>query len=69
MPAIGWTIPRAYASRLCYEPGNPREQRRHSMDVRKSQALRDILKDKALLKDKCYVNGKWLSGAARVSIR
>jgi succinate-semialdehyde dehydrogenase/glutarate-semialdehyde dehydrogenase len=30
------------------------------MDVRKSQALRDILKDKALLKDKCYVNGKWL---------
>jgi succinate-semialdehyde dehydrogenase / glutarate-semialdehyde dehydrogenase len=38
------------------------------MDVRKSQALRDILKDKALLKDKCYVNGKWLSGAAAIDV-
>ena len=38
------------------------------MDVLKSQALRDILKDKALLKDKCYVNGKWLSGATAMDV-
>jgi succinate-semialdehyde dehydrogenase / glutarate-semialdehyde dehydrogenase len=38
------------------------------MDVRKSQALRDILKDKTLLKDKCYVNGKWLSGASAIDV-
>jgi succinate-semialdehyde dehydrogenase / glutarate-semialdehyde dehydrogenase len=38
------------------------------MDVRKSQALRDILKDKTLLKDKCYVNGKWLSGKAAIDV-
>ncbi len=30
------------------------------MDIRKTQALRDILKDKSLLKDKCYLNGKWV---------
>ncbi len=28
------------------------------MDIRKTQALRDILKDKSLLKDKCYIDGK-----------
>jgi succinate-semialdehyde dehydrogenase/glutarate-semialdehyde dehydrogenase len=38
------------------------------MDVRKSQALRDILKDKTLLKDKCYVNGTWLSGASAIDV-
>jgi succinate-semialdehyde dehydrogenase/glutarate-semialdehyde dehydrogenase len=38
------------------------------MDVRKSRALRDILKDKALLKDKCYVNGKWLSAEAAIDV-
>ncbi len=32
------------------------------MDIRKSQALRDILKDKSLLKDKCYIDGKWVGG-------
>ena len=30
------------------------------MDIRKTQALSDILKDKSLLKDKCYIDGKWL---------
>jgi succinate-semialdehyde dehydrogenase / glutarate-semialdehyde dehydrogenase len=38
------------------------------MDVRKSRALRDILKDKALLKDKCYVNGKWPSAEAAIDV-
>jgi succinate-semialdehyde dehydrogenase/glutarate-semialdehyde dehydrogenase len=38
------------------------------MDVRKSQALRDILKDKALLKDKCYVNGQWLSAKTTIDV-
>jgi succinate-semialdehyde dehydrogenase / glutarate-semialdehyde dehydrogenase len=32
------------------------------MDIRKSQALRDILKDKSLLKDKCYIAGEWVGG-------
>ena len=32
------------------------------MDIRKTQALRDILKDKQLLKDKCYIDGKWVGG-------
>ena len=34
------------------------------MDIRKTQALRDILKDKSLLKDKCYIDGKWVGGNA-----
>ena len=33
------------------------------MDIRKTQALADILKDKSLLKDKCYINGAWVGGA------
>ncbi len=32
------------------------------MDIRKIQALRDILKDKSLLKEKCYIDGKWVAG-------
>jgi succinate-semialdehyde dehydrogenase / glutarate-semialdehyde dehydrogenase len=32
------------------------------MDIAKTQALRDLLKDTSLLKDKCYIDGKW-SGA------
>ena len=31
------------------------------MDVRKTRALSDILKDKSLLKDKCYINGAWVA--------
>jgi succinate-semialdehyde dehydrogenase/glutarate-semialdehyde dehydrogenase len=38
------------------------------MDIRKSQALRDILKDKSLLKDKCLVGGKWVGGAATIDV-
>ena len=34
------------------------------MDMRKGQALRDILKDKSLLKDKCYIDGQWVAGKA-----
>ena len=39
-----------------------------AMDIRKTQALRDILKDKSLLKDKCYIDGKWLSAATNPSM-
>jgi succinate-semialdehyde dehydrogenase/glutarate-semialdehyde dehydrogenase len=38
------------------------------MDIRKGQSLRDILKDKALLKDKCYVDGKWIEGKAQIEV-
>jgi succinate-semialdehyde dehydrogenase / glutarate-semialdehyde dehydrogenase len=38
------------------------------MDVRKTQALADILKDKGLLKDKCYINGAWVGGAATIDV-
>ncbi len=38
------------------------------MDIRKTQALRDILKDKALLKDKCYINGKWVEGKSNIDV-
>jgi succinate-semialdehyde dehydrogenase/glutarate-semialdehyde dehydrogenase len=38
------------------------------MDVRKGQALRDILKDKSLLKDKCYINGRWVDGKAVIDV-
>src|SRR6266508_217872 len=40
--------------------------RRRYMDIRKGQALRDILKDKSLLKDKCYVDGKWIGAEAAI---
>ena len=30
------------------------------MDLGTTQALRDILKDKSLLKDQCYIDGKWV---------
>ncbi len=32
------------------------------MDIAKSQALKDLLKDKSLLKQECYINGLWVSG-------
>jgi succinate-semialdehyde dehydrogenase / glutarate-semialdehyde dehydrogenase len=38
------------------------------MDVRTGQALRDILKDKALLKDECYIDGRWVSGEATIDV-
>ena len=38
------------------------------MDIRKSQGLRDILKDKSLLKEKCYIDGKWVDGAKRIDV-
>ena len=38
------------------------------MDIRKSQALRDILKDKSLLKDKCYIDGKWMGGSSTLDV-
>jgi succinate-semialdehyde dehydrogenase / glutarate-semialdehyde dehydrogenase len=38
------------------------------MDVRKTQALADILKDKSLLKDKCYINGAWVAGTATIDV-
>lgn len=38
------------------------------MDIRKTQALSDILKDKSLLKDKCYIDGKWLSASKSIDV-
>ena len=38
------------------------------MDIRKTQALRDILKDKSLLKDKCYIDGKWVEGKTSIDV-
>ena len=38
------------------------------MDIRKTQALSDILKDKSLLKDKCYIDGKWLGAAKSIDV-
>ncbi len=38
------------------------------MDIRKSQALADILKDKGLLKSKCYINGAWVGSDATIDV-
>jgi succinate-semialdehyde dehydrogenase / glutarate-semialdehyde dehydrogenase len=38
------------------------------MDVLKTQALKDLLKDKSLLKDQCYIDGKWVSGADSIDV-
>ncbi len=38
------------------------------MDIAKTQALRDLLKDKSLLKEKCYINGAWVGGAASIDV-
>ena len=38
------------------------------MDIRKAQALRDILKDKSLLKEKCYIDGKWVEGKTTIDV-
>lgn len=38
------------------------------MDVRTGQTLRDILKDKALLKDECYIDGRWVRGDETIDV-
>src|SRR5688500_11843164 len=38
------------------------------MDIRKTQALRDVLKDKSLLKEKCYIDGKWVEGKTTIDV-
>jgi succinate-semialdehyde dehydrogenase / glutarate-semialdehyde dehydrogenase len=38
------------------------------MDLGTTLALRDILKDKSLLKEQCYIDGKWVSGAATIDV-
>ena len=38
------------------------------MDLGTTRALRDILKDKSLLKEQCYIDGKWVSGAASINV-
>ena len=38
------------------------------MNIHTPVALRDILKDKSLLKDKCYIEGKWVAGAAQINV-
>src|SRR5687767_13783208 len=38
------------------------------MDVRTGQGLRDILKDKGLLKDECYIDGRWVGGDAAIEV-
>ena len=38
------------------------------MDLGKTQMLRDILKDKTLLKEQCYIDGKWVSGSATIDV-
>ncbi len=38
------------------------------MDIQRTKDLHEILKDKSLLKDKCYINGQWVSGAATIAV-
>ncbi|MDE2446877.1 MAG: NAD-dependent succinate-semialdehyde dehydrogenase [Alphaproteobacteria bacterium] len=38
------------------------------MDIGKKTVLRDILKDKSLLKEHCYIDGKWVSGSATINV-
>ena len=38
------------------------------MDIAKSQALKDLLKDKSLLKQQCYINGAWIEGNAIIDV-
>jgi len=38
------------------------------MDAIKTQALKDILKDKSLLKEQCYIDGKWISGDDTIEV-
>jgi succinate-semialdehyde dehydrogenase / glutarate-semialdehyde dehydrogenase len=38
------------------------------MDIQRTKDLHEILKDKSLLKDKCYIDGQWVAGAATIAI-
>ena len=38
------------------------------MDIGKTQMLRDILKDKSLLREQCYIDGKWVSGTSMIDV-
>jgi succinate-semialdehyde dehydrogenase / glutarate-semialdehyde dehydrogenase len=38
------------------------------MDLGINQALRDILKDKSLLKDQCYIDGKWVGSTDTIDV-
>jgi len=38
------------------------------MDAIKTQALRDLLKDKSLLKEQCYIDGKWVGGDDKIDV-
>ena len=38
------------------------------MDIQKTKDLSEMLKDKSLLKDKCYINGQWVAGAATIAV-
>jgi succinate-semialdehyde dehydrogenase/glutarate-semialdehyde dehydrogenase len=38
------------------------------MDAIKTQALRDALKDKSLLKEQCYIDGKWVDADDKIDV-
>ena len=38
------------------------------MDIAKSQALKDLLKDKSLLKQECFINGNWVTGTDIIDV-
>jgi succinate-semialdehyde dehydrogenase/glutarate-semialdehyde dehydrogenase len=38
------------------------------MDIRKSQALRDSISDKSLLREECYIDGKWVKGTDVIEV-
>lgn len=38
------------------------------MDVSKTQALRSIIKDQSLLREDCYINGKWVGSDDRLDV-
>lgn len=38
------------------------------MDVAKSQNLKNVLKDKSLLKEACYINGEWVTGKETIDV-
>jgi succinate-semialdehyde dehydrogenase/glutarate-semialdehyde dehydrogenase len=39
-----------------------------TMDIRKSQALRDAIRDKSLLREECYIDGKWVKGKEVIEV-
>ena len=38
------------------------------MDVAKSQNLKNVLKDKSLLREACYINGAWVTGKETIDV-